>query len=71
MGARSLGIDTKPLIAWAERALDQGGMTLIPQDELESLRKAAGAPAVYEVPSFLPKRDEGRQASGPATKGTV
>ncbi len=63
VGARSLGIDTKPLIAWAERALDQGGMTLISRAELETLREAAGAPAVYEVPSFLPKRAETAQSS--------
>ncbi len=56
VAARSLGIDTSPLIAWAERALDQGGMTLIPRAELEALRKAADAPAVYDVPRFLPSR---------------
>jgi HK97 family phage prohead protease len=67
VGARWLGIDTSPLIAWAERALDQGGMTLIPRAEIEALRKAAGAPAVYEVPSFLPSRNAGdRQPSPPA-----
>jgi len=63
VGARSLGIDTKPLIAWAERALDQGGMTMIPHAELETLRHAAGAPAVYEVPRFLPSRAETPQSS--------
>ncbi len=57
VGARSLGIDTSPLIAWAERALDQGGIMLIPRAEIEALRKAAGAPAVYDVPRFLPPRN--------------
>ena len=56
------GSTPSPLIAWAERALDQGGMTLIPRAEIEALRKAAGAPAVYEVPPFLPSRSaDGRQ----------
>ena len=72
VGARFLGIDTKPLIAWAERTLDQGGMTLIPRAEIEALRKAAGAPVVYEVPPFLPKRDsEGRRLPRPPRRGTV
>lgn len=44
--ARSFGIDTTPLIGWAEKTLDQGGMLLIPREELEALRKAAGAPTV-------------------------
>ena len=66
-----LGIDTKPLIAWAERALDQGGMTLIPRAEIEALRKAAGAPAVYEVPPFLPiAQHRGAPASAPAANGS-
>lgn len=42
--ARSAGVDTTPLIGWAERVLDKGGMLLIPRAELEALRKAAGAP---------------------------
>ena len=44
--ARSIGIDTKPLLAWAERALDQGGMLMIPRTELEAMRKAAGSATV-------------------------
>jgi HK97 family phage prohead protease len=44
--ARSFGIDTSPLMVWAERALDQGGMSVIPRAELEALRRAAGAPTV-------------------------
>ncbi len=71
VGARSLGIDTKPLIAWAERTLDQGGMALIPRTELETLRKAAGAPAVIEVPRFLPSRTEAAQVSAPGATDNV
>lgn len=52
--ARSVGIDTSPLMVWAERALDQGGMMVIPRTELEALRRAAGA--ATQVPQFLPRR---------------
>lgn len=44
--ARSIGIDTRPLLVWAERTLDRGGMLMIPKTELEALRKAAGAPTM-------------------------
>lgn len=44
--ARSIGIDTRPLLVWAERTLDRGGMLMIPRTELEELRKAAGAPTM-------------------------
>jgi HK97 family phage prohead protease len=40
--ARAAGIDTAPMIGWAEKMLDQGGMLLVPRAELEALRKAAG-----------------------------
>jgi HK97 family phage prohead protease len=46
VGARSMGIDTQPLMGWAERVLDHGGMLLVPRAEVEALRKAAGAPTV-------------------------
>jgi len=52
--ARSVGIDTSPLMVWAERALDLGGMSVIPRDELVALRRAAGAPT--QLPAFLPAR---------------
>ncbi|MBB4422308.1 HK97 family phage prohead protease [Bradyrhizobium sp. CIR48] len=47
--ARSAGVDTAPLIGWAERVLDTGGLQMIQRDELQLLRKAAGAPAVFAV----------------------
>src|SRR5579885_328326 len=40
--ARAAGIDTAPMLGWAEKMLDQGGMLLVPRAELEALRKAAG-----------------------------
>jgi hypothetical protein len=39
--ARAKGIDTRPLVEWAERTLDGGGKVVIPRSELERLRKAA------------------------------
>jgi hypothetical protein len=42
--ARSNGIDTAPMVEWAERLLDRSGMTLVPRNELETLRRAAIMP---------------------------
>lgn len=42
--ARSNGIDTAPMVEWAERLLDRGGMILVPRFELETLRRAAKMP---------------------------
>ena len=44
--ARSKGIDTRPIVQWAERALDGGGKVIIPKAELERLRRAAKEPAM-------------------------
>jgi HK97 family phage prohead protease len=41
--ARSLGIDTRPLIKWAEKVLDSGGKLTLPRRDLEALRRQAGA----------------------------
>lgn len=42
--ARAAGIDTQPLVSWAEQVLDGGGMVLLPRAELEELRRAAIMP---------------------------
>jgi HK97 family phage prohead protease len=47
--ARAAGIDTAPLVGWAEKVLDQGGMLLVPKAELEQLRKSATATTRYYV----------------------
>jgi len=39
--ARRKGIDTRPLVEWAERTLESGGRAVVPRSELERLRKAA------------------------------
>jgi HK97 family phage prohead protease len=63
---RSLGVDTSPLYRWAERMLDGEGLTVLPREELESLRRAARmkpnqrAAANWEVgvPKDLPIEDD-------------
>jgi hypothetical protein len=39
--ARAKGIDTRPMVHWAEKILDEGGRILIPKSELEALRSSA------------------------------
>ena len=39
--ARAKGINLRPLVEWAERTLDTGGMTVISKAELQKLRAAA------------------------------
>ena len=55
--ARSKGIDTRPLVEWAERTLESGGKLVVPKAELDRLRKAA-------KPQAAPQR---RQKAAPAT----
>jgi len=50
--ARAAGIDTKPMIAWSERALDLNPETFqMTKPQLVELRRAAGATAVHKVPA--------------------
>ena len=44
--ARRKGIDTRPVVEWAERTLDGDGMTALPRAELERLRRAAKEPTM-------------------------
>jgi len=44
--ARRKGIDTRPLVEWAERTLDGDGKASLPRAELERLRRAAKEPAM-------------------------
>lgn len=47
--ARAAGIDTSPMVEWAEQLLDRTGMLLVPRDELETLRRAARMPAASKA----------------------
>ena len=42
--ARKSGIDTRPLVAWAERLLDSNNFAILPRNELMALRKSAKEP---------------------------
>lgn len=42
--ARKQGIDTQPLVAWAERLLDTNDFAVLPRSELETLRREAKMP---------------------------
>lgn len=43
--ARAMGIDTSPMVEWAEKILDGGGMVMVPRAQLEILRREAKMPA--------------------------
>ncbi len=75
--ARRKGIDTRPLIEWAERTLDGGGRVILPRAELERLRKAAKEPTMARKPrarSGQPagaRRADGANEDDPAAGGAV
>jgi HK97 family phage prohead protease len=62
--ARSHGIDTGPLFSWAERLLDEGGMILVPRNELETLRRAAKMPAAAKRVAKATSQTHATQAEG-------
>lgn len=53
--ARGQGIDTRPLIGWAERVLDGAGRPDLPRDALQSVRRAAGAPEIHPIRNPAPE----------------
>ena len=68
--ARAKGIDTRPILEWAERTLDGGGKIIIPKAELERLRKAAKEPTMartMRVPRL--RSDDGMSETDPAAAG--
>ena len=72
--ARRKGIDTRPLVEWAERVLDGGGgdmkRVLITPDELQRLRTAAKEPSMAVKPraSGQTRRAPVRRDEGGATE---
>ena len=66
--ARSAGIDMAPLIAWTDKQLDEGSNAM-PRNELEIIRRAAGAPKLFAVPSPDDRAREARAAAAKARKG--
>jgi HK97 family phage prohead protease len=80
--ARRKGIDTRPLMEWAEKTLDGGGVelkrVLITRNELPRLRTAAKEPSMTGKPRApgqtrrLPvRRDDGANEDDPAAGGAV
>jgi len=65
--ARAKGIDTRPLVEWAERALDGTDRAIVSRAELERLRKAAKEPSMKR-PS--PRR-RGANEDDPAAGGAI
>lgn len=58
--ARSVGIDTRPLVEWAEKVLDSGDTVFLPRKELESLRlKAKEAASGSAAPGAVEERAMG------------
>ena len=49
--ARGMGVDTWPLVEWAEKVLDNGDRVMLPRQELEALRLQAkgAAPTRYYI----------------------
>lgn len=67
--ARAKGVDTRPIVEWAERALDGGGKVIVPKTELERLRKAAKEPTMTKRVS--PRRRDGMSETDPASGGAA
>jgi HK97 family phage prohead protease len=44
--ARSVGINTRPLVDWAEKVLDSTETAILPKSDLAALREQAGAPQI-------------------------
>lgn len=67
--ARAKGIDTRPLVEWAERTLDAGGKIAISRSELERLRKAAKETPMAHRPHAPRRRAAGEDEPPPGTCG--
>ncbi len=66
--ARSKGIDTRPLVQWAERALDGAGHAVLPKTELQRLRRAASEPRSMRLSH---RRSDGMGETDPSAGGAV
>jgi HK97 family phage prohead protease len=64
--ARLKGIDTRPLVEWAERTLDGEGRASLPLGELERLRRAAKEPPMTRP---TPRRAAGKPQTAHRSDG--
>ncbi len=73
--ARRKGIDTRPLMEWAERTLDGGGKVIVLRAELERLRKVAKEPPMARPPRTrsgrIQRADAADEDDPPADSETV
>jgi hypothetical protein len=77
--ARLKGIDTRPLVEWAERTLDGEGRASLPLGELERLRRAAREQPTMTAPPprqragkpTNPRRSDGAGEADPAAGGAI
>jgi len=65
--ARRKGIDTRPLVEWAERTLDGEGRASLPLGELKRLRRAAKEPSMTRL---IARRIAGKPSNTRRTDGT-
>jgi HK97 family phage prohead protease len=56
--ARAKGIDTRPLVEWAEKMLDGGGRVILPKAELQRLRDAAKEPKFRLDPKIVGESEQ-------------
>ena len=67
--ARAKGIDTRPLVEWAEKVLDDGAKTVVSKSDLERLRRLAKEPPMR---TRTPKpRATGASEDDPASGGAL
>ena len=59
--ARAKGIDTAPLVQWAERILDEGDMTFIPRELLVETYRAAKTPKASTPSDIAAAKESARQ----------
>lgn len=70
--ARAKGIDTRPLMEWAEKLLDGGGKVILPRGEIERLRKAAKEPPTMAGKNpRARRRADGMSEDDPSAGGAV
>lgn len=67
--ARAKGIDTRPLVEWAEKVLDGGGRIVLPRSEVEQLRIAAKGADMARTTKRI--KDDGMREDDPASGGAV
>jgi HK97 family phage prohead protease len=69
--ARRKGVDTRPLVTWAERMLDGGGKSIVSTKELSWLRMAAKESPMSQTRGKPRQRADGMAEGDPAAGGAA